>query len=477
MTLRMLSLVLLSTALLAGCQALSWTGLGRTSRPVLPDPAAHLDLSALGKTADGSPLELDLGIGHAVSIALANHPGLRLALEEPKKAGGDLLSAWAGVLPSATVNLNYNRLDEVQKFTMEAPPAPPVDVKIGVRDNYRAELGLRQPLFQGFRGLNRLRLAGMARDHARLSVDRTARRIASAVRRAYIDVLFARESVVVLEKSLLNARAHLKSVQDRLGQKLAARFDRLRAEVSVANARAALHEGRSNLDASRALFLRLLGLPQDTRARLTDRLVFRPGPLSLARSMESAFKNRLDLRMREMEEAMQDKKVDLAYGGLLPQAYGYFNWGWEKPSQKSLGGLEGEDYWNAGLAVEIPLFDGFAALGGIRKETAALRQARWAREELRQQVALEVRTAVSALGNAIASVKSQDTNVRQAEESLRLAELGFEEGVRTQLDVLDAQTALTAARLNHLRAVYRFTASRFALEEAEGRVKAEVKER
>jgi outer membrane protein TolC len=291
--------------------------------------------------------------------------------------------------------------------------------------------------------------------------------VGHAVRKTYLAVLFTKASVEVFEKGLENARAHLEDVKKKLDQDVGTRFDVIRGEVKVANAKAQLIQARNNLSTARAGLLRLMGLPQDTKLSLTGKLAYRPAKVSVPRSLEKAYKSRIDLKAAEVFIDIQDRQIDIAVGGQLPKAYAFFNYGWEKPSTKSFGGTEGDDYWNAGMIIDVPLFDGFQGLGKIRKGYGSLRQARWAYEDLRQQIALEVKQAATAMRNAVEFLESQKENVRQAEEGLRLVKIGFGLGTNTQLDVLDVQTALTAARLNYLQAVFNYQSARFDLENAE----------
>jgi outer membrane protein TolC len=429
----------------------------------------------LGVTGADGPLSLELTVEQAVAVALANHPALHMAREEKEKARGDLMTAWSAMLPQAKLGLTYHRLDEVSKFTVEMPPGPPMEMKVGVRDNYKAEIELLQPLFLGGMGYNAVVLAGLSKDLASLQCDEAARNIVFFVKKTCIDILFAREAVAVLDAGLTNALAHHKNVEHRLAQKVGTRFDVLRAEVKVANARARLIKGRNDLSLGQSALVRTLGLPVDAQIRITDSLAYVAESVDEKASLARAWRDRLDFRMADLAVEIQGKQVDLAMGEIMPKVFGYFHYGWEKPSQKSFGGTDGADYWNAGIMVDLPLFDGFSTLGKIRRAYATLRQTRWAREDLRQQIALEVRMAVTSLKNAVEFLSSQKENVRQAEESLRLVSVGFSAGTNTQLDVLDVQTALTAARLNHLQAVYNCMAARFKLEQAEASFRQDTK--
>jgi hypothetical protein len=67
-------------------------------------------------------------------------------------------------------------------------------------------------------------------------------------------------------------------------------------------------------------------------------------------------------------------------------------------------------------------------------------------------------------------VQSQQLNVTRAREGLRLADVGYQQGINTQVEVIDAQSALTTARVNYLRAIYQHVVARLAVERAMGTI-------
>jgi outer membrane protein TolC len=83
-------------------------------------------------------------------------------------------------------------------------------------------------------------------------------------------------------------------------------------------------------------------------------------------------------------------------------------------------------------------------------------------------ILFEVRQAVLRLSEARESLMSQEKNVEQAVESLRIAELNFSEGLATTLDVSSVQAALTQAKTNYSQALYDYVMSRAELDKAVG---------
>ncbi len=80
------------------------------------------------------------------------------------------------------------------------------------------------------------------------------------------------------------------------------------------------------------------------------------------------------------------------------------------------------------------------------------------------KVKLDVKVAYYDLVQAKEIVDSQKYNTSQAEEAVKIAEVRYDNGVSTLLELMDAQLALTTARLNYLNALYSY-------EEAKARLK------
>jgi len=103
-----------------------------------------------------------------------------------------------------------------------------------------------------------------------------------------------------------------------------------------------------------------------------------------------------------------------------------------------------------------PLFDGGQARASTRQAEAALEKAQLAAEHVEDAIELEVTQAALAVNAARQKLKTTQATVDQAVEGLRIAQLRYENGVGTQVEVLDAQVALTAARTNNVNAQYDF---------------------
>jgi len=122
-----------------------------------------------------------------------------------------------------------------------------------------------------------------------------------------------------------------------------------------------------------------------------------------------------------------------------------------KPSSKSFVAGAGGEYWNAGLSLSFPVFDGFATQARIAKARAMLTQSQGTAGDLLDEVLVEVRKSFLNIRDAEKFVEAADEGLKLAEEGRRLAQVGYENGLSTQLDLLEADSSLTLARYNVCR--------------------------
>ncbi len=104
--------------------------------------------------------------------------------------------------------------------------------------------------------------------------------------------------------------------------------------------------------------------------------------------------------------------------------------------------------WSAGLVVSFPFFDGLKTRAQVAQARSDLRTAELAEAQLRDSIALQVRAAVDAAARSGEIVRSLASTVAQAEKLFSMAEIGYEYGVKTKLEVDDAQLNLRSARGN-----------------------------
>ena len=127
-----------------------------------------------------------------------------------------------------------------------------------------------------------------------------------------------------------------------------------------------------------------------------------------------------------------------------------------------------QSYYAVNLVFTVPIFNGFSTWARVAQSKAAIKEIELSQKGLEDMVRFEVRQAILNLKEARESLLSQEKSVEQAQESLRIAELNFSEGLLTTLDVSSSQAALTQAKTYYSQAIYDYVLSLSQLDKAMG---------
>ena len=127
-----------------------------------------------------------------------------------------------------------------------------------------------------------------------------------------------------------------------------------------------------------------------------------------------------------------------------------------------------DGYWISYLSVDLPVFDGFLTKSKVDQSQARIEELKILEKELEETIKLEVENTYFAVQAAREVVESQIKNVARAEEGYEIMKTRYDHGKAAQLDLLDAQLALSTAKLNHAQSLFAHIISKAALKKAIG---------
>ncbi len=244
-------------------------------------------------------------------------------------------------------------------------------------------------------------------------------------------------------------------------------FDVLAAQVTVDNAKPAVIRSANDVRVARDRFAWLLAETADLD--VAGSLETAPTPVpGYDEVLAKALQNRPELKELDAQLGINGELLKIAKAGNKPTVNFAATLGYRSiglPTLSSSGRT-----WSAGLFAALPVFDGYRTKGQVIQAQSELSVVTIEEAKLRNAIALEVRTAVNAVTEAAEILAALAGTVKQAEQLLTLAEKGFELGVKTRLDVQDAQTNVSLARANLARAQRDYRVSRINLEWVAGTV-------
>jgi outer membrane protein TolC len=348
---------------------------------------------------------------------------------------------------------------------VEIPGRAAIDIY--PENNYDVHVGLRQTIYDFGRTDASVNLARSGRDVAEGNLEQVKRDLAYRTMSAFNAILILRSNLAVLDEQIQALIRHLDVTRKRVQAGTSTDFDALTTEVRIAAARSERIDAANVLEGQEIQFRELTGLGSQKPVVLKGEFIsaaLRLDPDSLLKEASRQRPELLAARATENSAGLQSHLYSL---GMRPSLTANLTSGFKNGYSPDLNELKANFF--AGLQANVPLFDGHRTRSQTREAEAALLAAKARTQDLERQIAAEVEQAVAGAGASQQKIQNAELQVTQAERAVSMAQTRYQAGVATNLDVLDAQTALTQARLSRLRALYNYTASLTAVDRASGR--------
>ena len=456
---------LIICALLGGCVSTQPTD---PYRPVIPQGHAAAEIPTA--TAPACLPEGPLSLRQAIEIALANNPEIAARGWDAMVAQARQDQAFGARLPRLGIVGGYaHSLDEQRLIAASRDGEP----GLFGRDIVSGDLVLSLPLFTGGRLTSQVQAADLLRQAASYRWARTREELVFNVASLFYNILAQRHVIDSLEFSRQTLVEHLKRIDALVEAQKAARVDRMRTEVRLADIEQQLVRENNLLAIQSRALTSFLGLRERSEAISPQGELALPEQVlapDLAASLTAAWSERGDYLAARSALAAQAGNVDVARSGHWPTVslQGAYGGRWAAGSTTGAGDDQG-DVGRVGLVLEVPIFEGGQVEARVREQRAGLAAAQERLRALEFQVRLEVETAllnVESSGERAAAIQKA---IAQARESLRIERLKYELGEGSVIDVLDAQAALLQTETSYYRALADFRTASAQLDLATGR--------
>lgn len=413
--------------------------------------------------------EMTLTLEDSIHLALSQNPYHLAAGERVKAAKSKIREAAAGFLPSLNAQ-GLTTLDE-KLFELEFPSfipgEPPQKVSVDFTRDYQFSMSFSLPLFTSGRLVSGYKQARYNLQSTEEALRQSKHVTVFNTKRAFYGYLLAEEFVKVAEEAVEVTEKHFKNVKSLYKVGIASKFDLLRSEVQVANLKPQLIRARNNLKIAELSLKTLLGLDLSKFVKIKGDLAYEAFEPDLEACLTRALLNRPEISQLRYQKQMAGEALKLARAVNLPTlalAGTYNFWADKLNFRKDIW----QSYYAVNLVLTVPLFNGFTTSARVAQSKAMIKEIGFSQKGLRDMVKFEVRQAILRIKEAKESLLSQEKNVEQAQESLRIAELNFSEGLATTLDVSSVQAALSQAKTNYSQALYDYVISLAELDRAMG---------
>jgi outer membrane protein len=307
-------------------------------------------------------------------------------------------------------------------------------------------------LFSGGRDYYTYRAAAHRADAGRQMLRGAEVDVAMQARLDYIAAVRETENLKVLADLLGGIDERLRVTREQFEAGRVPRYYVLRDEAERANVVQMQAMTQSRTELSLVALKTTLGIDLASAITLSERLDYVPMILSIEEGIREASESQPELKAAIKQREAAEAEVRAAYGNYFPQvSLGYmYDWLWSKNRNES---KSNDDGYSVGIVVTLPLFDGFLRESTLKTSKSKLERAVQAEGLVRQQIAKDVNQAALMLTAADTGVAAGRKGLVLAEEDFRVVRERFDAGRGIQVEVLDAQVALTRARFNIVNAL------------------------
>jgi outer membrane protein TolC len=435
-------------------------------------------------------------LNQAILTALQRNPDILRAEQEIRRTKGVIIEIRAQALPHITASAQFewtdpnlrgarifgettstgtsgsgNFIESPQSQVREAQspaaaaaaPTPRVTTIEASDISYNIAVLGRQLVFNGTTWPS-IRSSFFQRDSAYFAFRNVLDQVIAIVKTQFYQVVVNRELIAVQEQSVHLLESQLKDQQNRFEAGTVPRFNVLQAEVALSNQIPNLITAQNNYRISKLTLAKTIGLNFDPRRgenpplEVVGQMSYIPRDIALTSAIELGKQRRPFLKQARANVLSQKEQVRAAAGQWLPTITTTGGGEWvSSPTNSSWHDIT--KGWIAQVQGSMPIWDSGEIAGQVIQQRALLSEAKITYDDNVRQVELEIQQAYSNLQQNRELIQSQEKNVEQAEEALRLAKARLDAGAGTQLDVLNAQVQLLTAQSTRLEALFGYNSA------------------
>ena len=310
-----------------------------------------------------------------------------------------------------------------------------------------------QPLFLGGKIISGYQMASLA-ERLQGELRQTAEtEVETKLDETYWQVVSLRSKERLLDQLVRLLEQTVKDVDASIDAGVATKADGLSVRTKLSEAEVKRSQVVNGLELSRMLLADLCGLSEDEPFTLAEEghlqellLSTQTAPIARDEDTEAAIERRSEIRSLRLVDSIYSKRVNMESAFLFPKLYGVASYSTTNPNsfqgqKKEFGGQ-----YYLGLMLEVPISDLFSGTFKRRQAKAEHRVKQLELAEARSKINLQIKQALRTADDARRAYTTALSAVKMAEENMRYAKAGYDEGVIPLLNYTMAQTAWMSAQ-------------------------------
>ncbi len=413
----------------------------------------------------------------AVDYAVLHHIQIKNSQIDILNASAKINEIKAIGLPQVNAGVNYINNLIIQRVFIPAKTFNPaaaegevIAAEFGVRNSGLASMGVSQLLFDGSYLLG-LKASEVYKDLSTKALTQSKQQVAESVTKAYYGILVNEKRLQLLQLSVSRLDTLLKESRALNKAGFVEKIDVQRLEVQSNNLKNELENVYRLQELSYALLKFQMAYPMEEPIRLSVTLE----KIELVNNLNSLdgpfnYGNRIEYSILKTQESLAELDVKSQKAGYLPRLLLNANYGLNA-GRNALGDLLTKSWFDnatIGFAIQIPIFDGFSKKYKTIQSENNLQKVRQSFDLVKSSIDLQRSQSSITLKNAFESLNQQKANLGLANEISRVTRLKYQQGVGSNLEVLNAESSIKESQANYFTSLYNALIAKVELEKANG---------
>ena len=381
-----------------------------------------------------------------ISKVIQTYPTVQQATEALNAADLKIALARSAYLPNAMFSGTYAHIGPVPSLTL-----PNVgSFTLAPTDNIDAGLKMNQQISDFGKTKMNIEFEEKSKELSSLGIGQVKQKMSVAVISCYYNLLFFQEAMAIKDEQLVTLAAHLKNVEKKTETGSATQYEILSTKVRISNVESQKTDVVTSLNFQNSYLNMLLGEPATAKHRVRNLLHSDLIPFSEDSLIAVALNNRNEVKISEKKVILSQAYQDLLKKHENPVLSAFASGGWKNGYIPELDKPKAN--YAIGLSLLIPIFDASRNDLNTKLAGSAIRTNSLEADQTRRTVTNEVMESINALKAAISKTELFSMQLSQAKKALELADLRFKSGTLTNLDLLDAENAVSESSLLLLKA-------------------------
>ncbi|GAC1381234.1 MAG: TolC family protein [Ginsengibacter sp.] len=426
--------------------------------------AICLTTSTDGQRNDDTVLT-EVTLTNAIHYAITKNPSLKNAGLQQEITEATIRSKLAEWYPQLNFNysLQHNFQLPVANFNGQT-------ITTGFQNTSGAQFGATQSIFNRD-VLLASRTASDVRLQALQNTTQQKITIAANVSKAFYDIILTTQQIQVTDEQISRINASLKDAKFRYESGIVDKTDYKRATIALNNALAQRKNASESLQGKYAYLKELMGYPSDKDLFLKYDTLQMKSEIYIDTLQKINYNNRIEFQLLQTQKNLQHYNLQYNQWSFLPtvSAFGNYNLNFQN---KNFAKVYSQAYPNsyAGLLLSFPIYQ-----GGKRQQL--VKQARLQLEQVNNSISSTEKSINTQYERSLASYKSnlysyliQQDNMAIAKEVYDVIQLQYKSGIKSYIEVINAESDLRTAQINYYNALYQLLSSKIDVEQSLGNI-------